>query len=66
MRKAIIERFRDLNISGTVTGRVSSSYSVKSNTPKPSKVSAAELFGSGPIDHDKHVNCSCHPKESHE
>ncbi len=68
MRTIKIPRFADLNINATKTGRVSANVKHESNTPKSSastvkKVSANELFGSGPIDHDAHTNCSCHPKE---
>lgn len=70
MRTIKIPRFADLNINGTKTGRVSVNVKQESNTPKSSslastvkKVSANELFGNGPIDHDAHTNCSCHPKE---
>jgi hypothetical protein len=68
MKTVKIPRFSDLNINGTKTGRVSANVIQESNTPKSSsstvkKVSANELFGNGPIDHDAHTNCSCHPKE---
>lgn len=70
MRAVKIERFKDLNINGTKTGRVSANVKHESNTPKSSslastvkRIPANELFGGGPIDHDAHTNCSCHPKE---
>lgn len=62
-RKNIIERFADLNIHGTQTDRLSAKEQLTSNRSKPKTIPAGELFGNGPIDHDAHTNCSCHPKE---